>query len=119
MSTFAHTHQHATGRTEGVAADIHLEADRDRVNAGETIAVKVEAAGVESVQLKVVPAEAFDIDLRSLSRPGLVRLKGRADGTGTLIAEGTTAGGDRIERMLHLECVGPMLRLLGFGYIPG
>lgn len=97
---------------------LRLEAQTVRVDAGQAIEVFVAFDGLEQVSLQMVPREPFGIDLKSLSRPGTVRMKGQADGVATLIARGSTATGAQREAMLHVRCDGAELRLLGWGYIP-
>lgn len=88
-----------------------LRPDLKEVNAGETITVDVGFKGMDSVELRLEPSKTFSLDLKSMKKPGLVRLKGKRDGIATLIAKG--AG---IEKMIHLRCVGPTVRILAFGY---
>ncbi len=97
---------------------LRLEAQTIRVDAGQAIDVFVAFDGLEQVSLQMVPLEPFGIDLKSLTRPGTVRLKGRADGVATLIARGRTETGAQREAMVHVRCDGAELRLIGWGYIP-
>jgi hypothetical protein len=85
-----------------------------KVAAGETIEVRVDfAARLGGVDLVVEPRGAFTLDLRALTRPGIVRMKGKKHGKATLIA---TAPG--VRRLMHVECEGPKVGLSEFEYIP-
>ena len=96
-----------------------LRADVREVKANASIAVSVGMKGLDRVELELEPKGAFTLDLKSLSKAGVVRLKGHMDGKATLIATGKVGRKGVIEKMLHIACEGPSLRLLGFGYIPG
>jgi len=96
-----------------------LRSDVREVKANASIAVSVGMKGLDKVELELEPRGAFSLDLKSLSKAGIVRLKGHKDGQATLIATGKVGRKSVIEKMLHIACEGPSLRLLGFGYIPG
>ncbi|MHC4390798.1 MAG: hypothetical protein ACYS22_05700 [Planctomycetota bacterium] len=119
MTAFAQRSQAFRARVRPVAApELSLLPDGYSIDAGESICVAVNFTSVEDVALTIEPRDAFSIDMRELSKPGTVRLKGILDGPATLIARGRLASGEGIERQIHVECVGPLLRLLGCGYIP-
>ncbi len=91
-----------------------------RVAAGGTIEVGVDFSRLATVDLVVEPRGAFALDLRALTRPGVVRLKGRKHGKATLIATGrpAAAGAPETRRLLHVECEGPKVGLSDFEYLP-
>ncbi len=95
-----------------------LEAETLYVKAGGVIPVAVELKNLDAVELTLEPAKIFSLDLPSLTRKGLVRLRGKKDGKATLIASGRVGAAEVIRKMLHVECEGPVVRILGFGYIP-
>jgi hypothetical protein len=104
-------------KTRVVKPSLTLTADVPEVKAGRTIALKVEFKGADKVELQLEPRGTFEMDLSEMKKPGLVRLKGRKDGKGTVIATAHVKGGV-IRRMIHLACEGPVVRILGFGYLP-
>jgi len=97
-----------------------LRASARRVAAGGTIEVGVDFSRLATVDLVVEPRGAFALDLRALTRPGVVRLKGRKHGKATLIATGrpAAAGAPETRRLLHVECEGPKVGLSDFEYLP-
>jgi hypothetical protein len=95
---------------------IALKPNRKRVDAGERIAVSVALAGVDRVELSLEPKQPFELDLRSMRKSGIVRLRGRADGIATLIASGRVGTKEVIRKMVHLRCDGPQVRILEYGY---
>jgi len=97
---------------------LELRPAKDQVDADEVIDVEVRLDGLRDVSLLLIPKEPFSLDLPALSRTGTVQLLGRADGIATLRAIGTDAAGARIETSVHVRCIGKLLRLTGFGYIP-
>lgn len=95
---------------------LRLTADAVEVKAGAAIAVNVGFKGVEKVELALVPAGTFAIDLKSVRKPGLVRLRGKKDGKATLFARGFAGGEVVLERKIHVACEGPRVRVSAFGY---
>ena len=92
-----------------------LTADRTEVKKDEMLSVAVEMAGIEAADLRLEPADIFRVDLTTLGKSGVVRLRGLRDGKATLIA---TARGADLVRMVHLDCEGPVVRITSFEYIP-
>jgi hypothetical protein len=90
---------------------ITLRPDVKQIDAGETITVDVGLKAIDAVELRLEPAKTFSLDTKSMKKSGKVHLKGKRDGIATLIARG---GG--VEKMIHLRCVGPTVRILAFGY---
>ncbi len=90
-------------------------AGRAEVKAGEPLAIAVDFAGVEGVDLRLEPAGVFRMDLASLQKPGTVRLRGLADGKASLVA---TARGADVSQVVHLACEGPVVRISSFAYVP-
>lgn len=110
-----------TKRRAASRPSLTLRARPRKVAAGETIAVRVDFDGLPGVDLAVEPRGAFGLDLRSLSRPGTVRLKARKHGKATLVATGrpAAAGAGAPRRLLHVECEGLKVGLSDFEYVPG
>ena len=93
-----------------------LSAPSVRVKKDGVLPVQVAFSGVDEVRVELEPLTMFRLDVSSLSASGEVRLLGRRDGKATLIATGIRMGVPVIQRMLHLDCDGPVVRILGFGY---
>lgn len=108
-----------TRPAKAVKPALSLKADRLVVDAEQMIAVTVDFKGVDSVELALEPKKGFTIDLKSLNRPGIVRLRAKRDGTSTVIATAKKGSAVIIRKEIHLKCVGPVVRILAFGYIPG
>jgi hypothetical protein len=98
--------------------ELTLKADKLEVKAGRAIKVAVAFKNVDEVELQVVPHDGFSIDLTSMRKSGPVRIRGEKDGKATLVACGFRGAKQVIRRMIHVACEGPVLRILGFGYIP-
>jgi hypothetical protein len=98
---------------------LELSAAKGRVKATASIPVEVSFAGVDRVELELEPKNTFALDTASLEESGIVRLLGKRDGKATLIATGVRSGVDVIQRLVHVECDGPIVRILSFGYTPG
>jgi hypothetical protein len=93
-----------------------LTAPGTRIKKDGVLPVQVAFSGCDEVRLELEPLKMFRLDVASLSSSGEVRLLGRRDGKATLIATGMRMGVPVIQRMLHLDCDGPVVRILGFGY---
>ena len=93
-----------------------LSAPSVRVKKDGVLPVQVAFSGCDEVRFALEPLKMFRLDVASLSAPGEVRLLGRRDGKASLIATGLHGGIPVIQRMLHLDCDGPVVRILGFGY---
>jgi len=89
-----------------------------RVKQNDVVAVEVGFTGLDEVRFTLEPKGAFTIDLNPMTKPGKLRLKGKKDGTATLVAKGMTDGAEAIRHVLHLYCEGPTVRILACGYIP-
>jgi hypothetical protein len=103
---------------KAVKPALTLRPDVREVKANASIKVSVGMKGLDKVELALEPRGAFSLDLKSLSKTGIVRLKGHKDGKATLIATGKVGRKSMVEKMLHVACVGPSLKILGFGYTP-
>lgn len=119
MSATRTTRRVARRKPAAIAApSLRLDADRPEVKAGEAVRLTVRFGGLDSVELELAPKKGFAIDLRSLSKPGVVHLRGKRDGTTTVIASGRAGGKEVVRKLIHLRCEGPKVRILAFGYIP-
>lgn len=98
--------------------ELSLKAEKLEVKAGQAIKVAVGFKNVDEVELQVVPHDGFSIDLTSMRKNGNVRIRGEKDGRATLVATGFRGEKQVVRRMIHVACEGPVLRILGFGYIP-
>lgn len=101
------------------APELTLEADLREVKATATLPVRVAFRGLDRVDLELEPAQTFSLDVTSVAETGIVRLLGKADGKATLIAHGVKDGRDVAQRLLHVACEGPVVRIVAFGYLPG
>ena len=84
----------------------------------EALTVRVETAGIDRVEFFLEPHGVFELEVSSVSPPAVVRLRGLADGKARLTAVGRTGDREVLRRFADLACRGPVLQLLGFGYIP-
>jgi hypothetical protein len=97
---------------------VTLRAEVGRVKTHGMISVKVAFRGAERVELSLEPARTFALDTRTLKKAGIVRLRGERDGKATLIARARAGEREVARALLHVECEGPVVRILGFGYTP-
>ena len=97
-------------------ARLELRPVVSRVKQHAAIVVGIDFHGVDQVDLEMEPAGTFALDTRALAGPGQVRLLARRDGIATLIAVGRAGGRSVIERMVHVQCDGPTVRILAIGY---
>lgn len=118
MKLHAKTKKSSAAKRAAVRPALVLEADAALARAGKAIAVRVAFEALDRVDLRLEPAGTFSLDLASLSRAGVVRLRAEKDGKATLVASGRVGEREAIRRLLHVECEGPVLRLVGFGYWP-
>ena len=95
-----------------------LRAALERVNATASIPVEVSFTGVDRVEFELEPVGTFKLDNTRLESDGIIRLLGQADGKATLIATGVRRGVDVVQRLVHVECDGPLVRILAYGYLP-
>lgn len=105
-------------KTRVVKPSLTIVADRSEAKSGRKITLNVDFKGAEKVVLELEPHGTFDMDLTSLKKPGLVRLHARKDGKATVIATALGKGGKGVQRLVHLQCHGPVVKIIGFGYIP-
>ena len=89
-----------------------------RVRKNGVLPIAVAFTGLDEVRFELEPQRILRLDRATLDAPGEVRLLGRRDGKASLFATGLRQGVVVIERMIHLDCDGPVVRLLGFGYTP-
>lgn len=108
----------ATRTTKLAKPTLTLKADRLEVGQEQMIAIQVAFKGLDKVDLSIEPKKGFTIDLKSIAKPGLVRLRAKKDGTTTLIASGRVGSGEVIRKMIHVKCLGPVVRILACGYLP-
>ena len=95
---------------------LSLAATGMRVRKNGILPIAVSFSGLDEVRFELEPQRILRLDRTSLDAPGEVRLLGRRDGKASLIATGLKQGVIVIERMIHLDCDGPVVRILGFGY---
>lgn len=95
-----------------------LRPDADEVKAKQSISVEVSFKGCERVELTLEPRGLFTLDQKVLEAGGTVTLLGKKDGIATLIGTGVRRNKDVVQRMIHLRCHGPLLRIKAFGYTP-
>lgn len=98
---------------------LELSCATPRVKATAAIPVEVAFSGIDRVEFELEPKGTFSLDVEKLEESGIVRLLGKKDGKATLIATGVRGKVDVIQRLVHLECDGPLVRILAWGYIPG
>ena len=103
----------------GQKPQLELRPSVSRVKATAGIEVQVTMRGVDRVELELEPKGTFTLDRAALDDDGEVRLLGKMDGKATLIATGMRRGADVVQRLLHVECDGPVVRILAYGYVPG
>src|SRR5947207_3014198 len=99
--------------------EILLRPAADKVKATASISVDVSFKGVDRVEFDLEPRGTFTLDTRVLEKDGIIRLLGKMDGKATLIATGVRRGQDVVQRLAHVECEGPVVRIIAWGYIPG
>lgn len=97
-------------------ARLELRPVVSRVKQHAAVVVGIDFHGVDRVDLEVEPSGTFSLDTRALAGPGQVRLLAQRDGIATLIAVGRAGGRPVIERMVHVQCDGPTVRILAIGY---
>ena len=95
-----------------------LEARVARVKQHAAIEVTVALAGLDRVALELEPHGVFALGAVELRESGTVRLLGKRDGLASLIVRGYAGGRGVIERMVHVQCDGPTVRILRMGYTP-
>lgn len=105
-------------RTAARAPQIELRPSVETAKQHEVIAVALRFSGLDRVSLEVEPKNGFSLDAAEAIAPTTVRLTGKRDGIATLIATGYAGKRAVAEQLLHVRCVGPTLRILGFGYKP-
>lgn len=98
---------------------LELNCATPRVDATAAIPVQVAFDGIDRVEFALEPKGTFVLDVDRLEESGIVRLLGKKDGKATLIATGVRGKVDVIQRLVHVECDGPLVRILAWGYIPG
>jgi hypothetical protein len=98
--------------------ELWLRPSADKVKATASVAVDVSFKGVDRVEFDLEPKGTFTLDQSVLEKDGIVRLLAKADGKATLIATGVRRGRDVVQRLAHLECEGPVVRIIAWGYIP-
>jgi hypothetical protein len=103
----------------GQKPQLELRPSVTKVKATSAISVQVAMRGVDRVELELEPKGTFTLDRGALEQDGEVRLLGKMDGKATLIATGMRRGQDVVQRLLHVECDGPLVRILAYGYVPG
>ena len=99
--------------------ELWLRTSAEKVKATATLSVEVSFKGVDRVEFEVEPKGTFTLDTTALVQDGIVRLLGKMDGKATLVATGVRHGRDVVQRLAHVECEGPLLRIIAWGYIPG
>jgi hypothetical protein len=99
--------------------EVWLRPGADKVKATASIQVHVSFKGVDRVEFDLEPKGTFTLDTKVLEKDGIIRLLGKMDGKATLVATGVKSGRDVVQRLAHLECEGPVVRIIAWGYIPG
>ena len=97
---------------------LSLTASVTQMKSGSAADVAVAFGGVDRVDFVLEPRGVLTMDVASLEVDGSVRLLGKKDGIGTLIASGVRRGKIVIQRMVHVAVEGPLLKIRAFGYKP-
>lgn len=97
---------------------ISLTPDVRRVKQNGGVAVTVAFTGLDEVEFALEPRGAFTLDLASMTKAGVLRLRGKKDGTATIVARGKLGAKIVHTEVLHIQCEGPIVRILACGYIP-
>jgi hypothetical protein len=96
--------------------EISTEDDKKSFVVGNKFAVKFLVKGIDQVTIRCEPAGAFKFPESALTKTAIVEITADKAVKGTLFCSGTSIGGNKLEKKLDLEAVGPGLKIAGMGY---
>lgn len=88
------------------------------VKVGEKGKATVEFTRLDSISLKIEPANLATLSSTGLTAPGEIQIEGKSDGKATITATGSKAGKQAIEKKFDVQITGPTLKLEKFEYAP-